>query len=220
MSLDYFTPDIDSQEWGWQSAEAPKEVSEKFKESVKRSGAKIKKAHKDEKKAKKGDFLLASFLVKIILDKKYDNILNSLFKAMDDGFPSNFLLWILSLINLDISHKIRELSNKPKILFDYREAQTKEFDDNHLNIEIKNRINAWIEDIVDIVSIEYSSVLTEKLIQKMKNNEYTIIFTSKVFVFFLKQANITITENKSFNISEFILNEVEKSLKKLEIEQI
>jgi hypothetical protein len=54
----------------------------------------------------------------------------------------------------------------------------------------------------------------------MKNNEYTIIFTSKVFVFFLKQANITITENKSFNISEFILNEVEKSLKKLEIEQI
>ena len=46
MSLDDFTPDIDSQEWGWQSAEAPKEVSEKFKESVKRSGAKIKKAQK------------------------------------------------------------------------------------------------------------------------------------------------------------------------------
>jgi hypothetical protein len=87
-------------------------------------------------------------------------------------------------------------------------------------MEIKNRINAWIEDIVDIVSIEYSSLLTEKLIKKMKSNEYTIIFTSKVFIFFLKQANITITENKSFNISEFILNEVEKSLKKLEIEEI
>jgi hypothetical protein len=89
-----------------------------------------------------------------------------------------------------------------------------------LNIEIKNRINAWIEDIVDIVSIEYSSVLTQRLIEKMKNNEYTLIFTSKVFIFFLKQVNISVTDKKAFNISEFILNEVEKSLKKLEIEEI
>jgi hypothetical protein len=73
---------------------------------------------------------------------------------------------------------------------------------------------------VDIVSIEYSSVMTERLIEKFKSNDYTVIFTSQVFTFFLKEINITITENKSFNISEFILNEVEKSLKKLEIEEI
>lgn len=220
MSLDDFTPDIESQEWGWQSAESAKEVSEKFRESVKKSGAKIKKAHKDEKKAKKGDFLLASFLVKIILDKKYDNLLNSLFKAMDDGFPSNFLLWILSLINLEVSNKIRELSNKENIIFNFKETEVKEFNDNHVSIDVRNRINAWIEDIVDIVSIEYSSVMTERLIEKFKSNDYTVIFTSQVFTFFLKEINITITENKSFNISEFILNEVEKSLKKLEIEEI
>ncbi len=69
MSLDEFTPDIESSEGGWNSAEASKEVSEKFKEAV--------------KKAKKYDFLLANFLVKIIVDKKYDPILERLFKTMD-----------------------------------------------------------------------------------------------------------------------------------------
>ena len=35
-----------------------------------------------------------------------------------------------------------------------------------------------------------------------------------------EEININITENKSLNISEFILSEVEKEMKKLEIEEI
>jgi hypothetical protein len=220
MSLEEYIPDIDSSEWWWSSAEASKEVSEKFKEGMKKSWKKRKKVQKDEKKARKWDFLLASFLIKIIINKKYDKILNYLCKIIDDGFPSNFLLWILSLINIDITNKIREYSNKEKIIFNYKEETIKEFDDNHLNGSIKNRINMWVEDMIDIVSIEYSSILTNKLIKLINKNEDTIVFTSKVFTFFLNEINISITESKSIGIAEFILGEVEKSLQKLEIEEI
>lgn len=221
MSPEDFTPDIDSSEQWWQSSEASKEVSEKFKEAVKRAWAKIKKTQKDEKKAKKYDFLLAWILVKIIVDKKYDFILDSLFKCLHELFPSNFILWILSLININISHKIREFSNKDTISFNFKEKEIIEFDDNKLNSEVKNRINIWVEDMIDSVSIEYSSIQTEKLIELLSDQKNILLdYTSKVFTFFLKEINIIIDESKAINISEFILGEVEKSLKNLEIEEI
>jgi hypothetical protein len=90
---------------------------------------------------------LAGFLVKIIIDKKYDELLDQLFKIMDAGYPSHLLLGILSLIHIELSNKIRELSNKTPVTFNYQSVQTVEFDDNHLAPEIKNRVNAWVEDM-------------------------------------------------------------------------
>ena len=55
MWLEDFTPEIESSEWWWNSAESIKEVSEKFKEASKKSQAKVQKTQKDEKKAKKYD---------------------------------------------------------------------------------------------------------------------------------------------------------------------
>jgi hypothetical protein len=62
--------------------------------------------------------------------------------------------------------------------------------------------------------------MTQKLIEKIKNDHDIIHFTAKVFTFFLKETNINIQEKKALSISEFILTEVEKSLKKLKIEEI
>ena len=62
MSLEDFSP-VESSEWGWNSTE----ISEKYKEAAKKAGAGIKRTQKDESKAKKYDFLLAKFLVKMIL---------------------------------------------------------------------------------------------------------------------------------------------------------
>jgi len=67
MSLEEFTPSESPESWA-NSAE----VSEKLKEAIKRWTAGMKRTQKDEKKAKKYDMLLAGFLVKIIIDKKYD----------------------------------------------------------------------------------------------------------------------------------------------------
>jgi hypothetical protein len=67
MSLEEFSPS-ESPEAGANAAE----ISEKLKDAIKRGTAGIKRTQKDEKKAKKYDMLLAGFLVKIIIDKKYD----------------------------------------------------------------------------------------------------------------------------------------------------
>lgn len=222
MWLEDYSPDIDSSEWLWNWTEKTKEASEKYKESVKKSWVKIARTKKDEKKAKKYDFLLAGFLVKIIVDKKYDTILESLFPTIHKWFSSNFVLWILSLINIEISNKIREVSQKEKIIFNYKIKNTDtNFDDSNIDKEIQNRINYWVEDIVNSIIIEYSNIQTKKLKELLiTDNELLLIYMSKVFSFFLKEININISKSKSDNISEFILNEIKKSINKLKIEEI
>ncbi|QFR38619.1 hypothetical protein A9Q91_00085 [Candidatus Gracilibacteria bacterium 28_42_T64] len=215
MGLDDITLS-ESSEGGAQSVE----ISEKFKEAAKKAGAGIKRTQKDEKKAKKSDLLLAGFLVKIIIDKKYDSVLIDLFKSLHSGYPSNFLLGIISLIHIGISNKIREASDKEKIAFNYYSDALINFDDQHLPVDVQNRINWWVEDMILIVSHDYSSILTQQLIDNLNEKDEIILFTSKVFEFFLKEININITVDKAFNISEFILSEVEKEIKKLEIEEI
>lgn len=220
MSLEDYIPDIESSEWWWQSSEAIKEISERFKESVKKWAAWVKRTQKDEKKAKTGDLLLANFLVKLILDKKYDPLLNQLFSSLSKWFSSNFLLWVMSLVYVDISHKIRELSWKSQVEFSYKSIEVIIFDDSNLPISVKNRINSWVEDMIDSVSINYSHLVTERLLELLKNDETIIKFISLVFAFFLRDVNITITQSKSESIVAFILWEVYKSLEKLEIENI
>ena len=222
MGLEEYIPDIDSSESWWNTAEASKESSEKYKESSKKAQAQIQKTKKDEKKAKKYDFLLAGFLVKIIVDKKYDTILETLFPAIHEWYPSNFVLWILSLINTDISNKIRETSNKELINFEYnKNNEQEEFNDSKINPEIRTRINYWVEDITDSVTLEYSNIQTIKLKKLLIEDEIILLsYTSKVFSFFLNEINISISESKSKNISNFILSEVKKSIDNLKIENI
>ncbi|PID86468.1 hypothetical protein CSB08_00610 [Candidatus Gracilibacteria bacterium] len=218
LSLEDFEQDIESSESGNNSGI---EVSEKFKESFKKSTSGIKRTKKDEKKAKKYDFLLANFLVKIILDKKFSPIIEPLLKSLKAGYPSNFILGIISLVKIEISDNIREISGKEKIEFSYLPDKIIEFDDNNVDSEIRNRINFWIEDIIDITSIEYSSLVTKQIIDLLGENDKIILdFTKNVFTFFLFQLNININSKKSENISKFILNDLKKSLNNLKIEEI
>ena len=222
MSLDEFSSEIDSSEGSISSIGAGKEVSEKFKESVKKASAWIKRTQKDEKKAKKHDFLLSNFLVRIILDKKYDILLDSLFKSLDSSFSSSFILWIVSLIDIEISNKIRNLAWKQKINFNYLpKNESIDFHDYNIDSDIKNRINLWVEDIISILSIEYSSLLTTNLINTtIEKRDIILNFSSLVFIFFFDGININITKSKSDSYCDFIISEIINSLKNLQIEEI
>lgn len=223
MSLEEYTPDLDSSEWAWNTAETQSEkVSEAFKESVKKATAGIKRTKKDEKKAKKYDFLLAWFLVKIIVNKKYDFVLGTLFKSMDLGYSSNFILWILSLINIEVSQKIRELSWKNFIVFEYEKTLEKiKFDDSNLPKKIKERINFWIEDIIDSTTVEYSNLKAKKIISLLKIQTKEITnFTALVFWFFLNELNIETSQEEALQIANFIISEVKNAMEKLKIEEI
>jgi len=220
MGLEDFTP-IESADAGWNNKEASYEVSEVFKEAVKKASSWIKRTQKDEWKAKSQDMLLANFLVVLILEKKYDDLLDFLFTCLNAWYPSNFLLWIISLVYIDISHKIREVSLKPHIEFSYKSPRLVDFDDSELHPQIKERINFWVEDIISSVSVEYSSLMTFKLIELLDTQEEIVLaFMSQTFSFFLSEINVEITENKSLNITNFILAQIITTIKKLNLEEV
>lgn len=219
MWLEDFVPS-ESADAGPKSAE----VSEKFKESIKKSQAGIKRVQKDEKKAKKYDVLLAHFLVEIIKNPKYDFLLKDLFSSLDHGYPSNFLLWILSLIYIEISHKIREVSLKEKITFFYEVPQNPvEFQGNNIDKNIQVRINQWLEDIGDIVKMESSSLQISHMLEIHQISEAydsLLYFTTKAFQFFFQELSITLWEKQAQSYSEFILSEVFKKIEKLSFEEV
>lgn len=200
------------------------EIVEKTKEAAKKSAAWIKRVAKDERKAKKYDQILASFLVEIIRDKKYDFLLKDLFILLDDSFSSHFLLWIISLIYDPISDKIRELQKKEKIIFNYKKSDVMlEFDDSNLDNNIKNRINFWIEDSIWVLKVDYSSMQIEnlvKLLQQKEKAKKLSNFISIIFTFFLKEQNILISKNLSSSYSDFIVEQIIKEIKKIKTEKI
>ncbi len=215
MSIEEYVPEIESSEWPWQSWEKVKEISEKYKESAKKAQAGIKKTQKDEKKAKKYDFLLAKFLVELILKKKYDKLLGFLFISLDKWYWTNFLLWILSLVYVPISNEIRKISKKEKISFSYKiKSETVEFDDNHIDIEIRTRINNWIEDMESILLIQSSELISKNMVELIDKDDSITIFIGEVFKFFFNELNINISKEKIENYSNFIIWELIKILKK------
>lgn len=218
MGLDDFIP---SETWDTWPKSA--EISEVFKEAIKRWSAWVKRVQKDEKKARKFDNLLAWFLVELIRDKSYDFLHEWIFSSLDDWYPSNFLIWVISLIYLPISDKIRELNWKTKVLFNYEMTQELlEFNDNNLDEAIKHRINDWMDDILDIIMHDYSSIQIKKLLELHSQNQTKSIFslTSKIFVFYFRHINIEISHRKALSYVEFILNEIFKKIKNIEIQDI
>ena len=202
-----------------ESWSASVEVSEKDKQREEKAKKQFKKLQKDEKKAKKTDLLLADFLSQILKDKRYDALWDDIVSNVDAWIPSNFILWILSLVYLPISDKIREVHSKEKIIFEYKAPEKIKFDDNKLDDKIKLRINELVEDIADIVTYEPSSLLTERLIKQIKT-PIVVWFFERTFIFFLNNINIEITPKKAHSYGVFILDEIRKTLVNIEIEVI
>lgn len=210
MSLEDFAP-VESSEWWSSSAE----ISEKYKEAAKKAWAGIRRTQKDEKKAKKYDFLLAKFLVEMILKKKYDSLLDDLFICLDSGYGTNFLLGILSLIYLPISHEIRSFSKKEQIDFRYKISEEIEsFDDHDLPEAVRIRVNQWIDDMESVCQMEVSVLLTQRALSLILYDEKIRVFTANTFSFFFAELNISISDSKARGYSDFILWELEKTLKK------
>ena len=209
MGLNDFSSDIDWQDEAWISMwNVSEQISEVYKEEVKRWDAQVKKARKDEKKAKKQDLLLAKFLVKILIDKRYDNLFPDLFKSFDAWVPSNLILWILSLVYLEISNEIRSHIDKKNIYFNYCSEETITFSGNNLPQEVKDRINFWVEDIVVIILLNSSEVYTKRIISNIKESEELKNFTWYVLKYFLSEINIYMSDQISKEYAVFIMNKI------------
>jgi len=209
MGLNDFSSDIDWQDEAWISMwNVSEQISEIYKEEVKRWAAKAKKTRKDEKKAKQQDMLLAKFLVKILIDKRYDSLFPDLFKSFDSGVPSNLILWILSLVYIEISNELRVTIEKPLIQFNYHSEETISFNWNNLPQAVKDRINLWVEDILWVITLNSSKVYTKRIIASIQNSPELKVFTMSVFKYFLSEINIYMPDKILWDYSAFILNKV------------
>lgn len=210
MSLDELSSS-ESAESGSNSTE----ISEKYKEAAKKAAAGISRTQKDEGKAKKYDFLLAKFLVEMILLKKFDSLLDALFACLDAWYGTNFLLGVLSLVYHPISDEIRRVWNKEPYVFAYiKTGETLLFDAQDMPLEIRERVNIWIEDMDSVVWLEVSSIIHQRSLGLILYDEKIRNFTSQVFSFFFSENNISIPESKAKSYTEFILGELEKTFKK------
>jgi len=215
MGLNNFSADIDWQDESWISMwNISEQISEVYKDEVKRWEAQAKKTRKDEKKAKKQDLLLAKFLVKILIDKRYDNLFPDLFKSFDAWVPSNLILAVLSLVYIEISNEVRISTNKKLINFGFYSEETIKFSWDNLPEEVKNRINSWVEDIVTIILFDPSEIYTKRIIDTIKNSSELKKFTSGVLKYFLEEINIYISDEISNEYAVFIMNNI--VLKKIE----
>lgn len=209
MGLNDFSADIDWQdEAGISMWNVSEQISEVYKEEVKRWAAQAKKTRKDEKKAKQQDMLLAKFLVKILIDKRYDSLFPDLFKSFDSWVPSNLILWILSLVYIEISNEIRISVDKKLIRFNYHSEETINFSGNNLPQLVKDRINLWVEDILLVITLNPSKIYTKRIIASIKNSPELKIFTKNVFKYFLSEINIYMSDKVLWDYSSFILNKV------------
>jgi len=209
MGLNDFSADIDWQdEAGVSMWNVSEQISEVYKEEVKRWAAQAKKTKKDEKKAKQQDMLLAKFLVKILIDKRYDSLFPDLFKSFDSWVPSNLILGILSLVYIEISNELRVSVDKNLIQFNYHSEETISFTGNNLPQAVKDRINYWVEDILAVITLNPSKVYTKRVIASIKNSPELKIFTTSVFKYFLEEINIYMSDKVLSDYSNFILNKV------------
>jgi hypothetical protein len=44
-----------------------------------------------------------------------------------------------------------------------------EFNDNNIDVAIKNRINEWIEDMISVISFDPSTIVTNKFLKLIQN---------------------------------------------------
>ena len=146
--------------------------------------------------------------MKILIDKRYDSILPSIFKAFDSWIPSNLILWILSLVYIEISNEIWVSLWKKIIFFDYTWEETIHFNWDNLPWKIKDRINLWVEDIISVILLNPSEVYTKRIKEWLKESSELLEFMINVFKYFLSEVNIYMDEKTIKEYSEFILRKI------------
>lgn len=220
--LGSFEGNENDSEWGVE------QQSEKQREKTSKAIMGIKKTQKDEWRAKRDNDFLYECLRKIISSKQYDELIPHIFPLFSAEIPSNFIIGVFSLVYKPASDIIRThyiaQSKEPQCIdFIYTPYTTPQnFDENSIDPTIRNRINAWVEDIFTAIGYNPSVILTKKfleiiLVNKIKKN--IIHFMAHTFIFFLETLHITISEEKAHLYSEFILSEVKKKLNGLKLEK-
>ena len=127
-----------------------------------------------------------------------------LYSCFHCDFPFCCLLWITSQEhkNATLLTLLQSLNVK------YYSEEMMNFSGEALPQEIKDRINSWVEDIHAIILLNPSNVYTKRIIASIQTSDDLYIFTQHVFVYFLSELNIYISEDTAQEYTSFILKKI------------
>jgi len=236
MSLDSLE-DLDIwNSWWEKTQESATEKKEKATKAAK-AIAWIQKTRKDEKKAQKDNDFLYEIVINIIQNPKYDFLIPFISELLKHTVPSNLIIWWISLIYNEATYIIRSnyLPWNTTMILDKEQAwelnininytptqEIIEFRDDNIHEAIKWRINEWIEDIISVISFDPSNIVTNKflhLIEEENSKNLIINYIAVVLTFFLYELNISISKERAFLYSRFVLWEAVKKMKTLKVDE-
>ena len=217
MSLDELS--LESSD-GWiHSQEAPREPSEKQKESSRRAQAQLQKVQKDEKKARADNEELFRILSKFIQNPLYSDLIPDITSLLQSNFPSRFLLFLIGLVYPEAScyllEKTGQSEYKNKILSLHHYEHPVEFSDA-IHATLRDWITIWLTAGEQFITHPEASVVLVQKFSHLITAAPTDILAKKtlatIFSYFFASKNVILPLEKSLAYSEFILSQLKTSL--------
>ena len=206
--------------WLGQSAEGPKEYSEKQKEAYKKAQSQLQKTKKDEGKAQVDRDVLFQILTRFIQNPYYEEFIPRITDVLAKEVPARLIMSLISLVYPEAAlHILTTLGRKKDIeilLSLHKYEKRVDLDEAVLHPSIRAWMNTWsYMSRLYLVDPNTSIVLTKKLstlIEWPYRRDIVSVFAFTILFFFTSR-NIILDEKKARSYAEFIVSEYAESLR-------
>jgi hypothetical protein len=205
--------------WLGQSAEWPKEYSEKQKDAYKKAQSQLQKTKKDEGKAQGDREVLFQILTRFIQNPYYEDFVPWITEILAKEVPARLIMSLISLVYPEAAlHILTSLGRKKdvEILLSLHKYEKRvDLDESILHPSIRAWMNTWsYTSRIYLVDPTTSVVLSKKLsnfFEWKARTDIVNIFWYTILFFFTSR-NVVIDEKKARSYAEFIISEYSDSL--------
>ena len=196
--------------------EATAEQVEAFREAMRAAAARRQQLQKSEKKAKRKDQDMAHMVVKLLQDSSASELLEPLLVLLQQGVAVNLLIGLISLafptLHAELYRQQQREEEATRLLaqaqeFEQRLAQraSRDFNQNQLDPEIKDRINLWIQDILTLCLEDTAKALRFVQDEEGTINPHLILLTKRILLRYLDRHHIIASKNQAKDFAFFIV---------------
>ncbi len=196
--------------------EAPSEKKESTGEKSKKAERFIQKAQKDERRARSDNSDLYSILTKFLKNPLFDELFQPVTSLLEQAFPSRLILWLIAFVypeaTLYVGEKLQRKEMVKSMMLLSREEKLKLFQEDTLDISIRNWMSLWITSWYDfILHQDASIIMNHKLFSLLKTEASKALLidgVKAVLVFFFQTRNITLSPSVATRYADFIVSQM------------
>lgn len=200
---------------------------DQYQEQARRAQSQLKKIQKDEKHSQNDNHKLFLILSRFIEDPYYESLIEDVSLLLASDFPSRGIISFIALFYPGATLFLSEILGKKQkinLLLELpRYPQKTEFNEDFIDIKIRNWISEWIQLMHEFLLHESASVLMNKKILtslEWENASLTQKVLADFLIFFFDGRNIMFPPEVAQKYAQFIkINIVKKLQKYLAIQQ-